>query len=156
MAKSLRRLTPLALIAAGPLLAGCAQSGPPARSSAVHSRVLPVLGRVLDDSAGYTLYVYLPDRRDRSRCTGTCAQQWPPLVLPTKIRFPTAGPGVRRSLLGTITRPGGARQVTYNGWPLYTYAQDNPGTANGQGDDMGTWYVISTAGVVNRRPVPDS
>jgi len=34
----------------------------------------------------------------------------------------------------TIVRASGARQVTYHGMPLYTYAGDSgPGQANGQG-----------------------
>jgi hypothetical protein len=45
--------------------------------------------------------------------------------------------------LGTITRPGGVVQATYNGYPLYTYAMDlTPGQTLGN-DAAGMWHVIT-------------
>jgi predicted lipoprotein with Yx(FWY)xxD motif len=54
------------------------------------------------------------------------------------------------SLLGTSPRTDGAEQVTYNGWPLYYFANDAaPGDTNGQGvNDV--WYVIAPSGEVIR------
>jgi hypothetical protein len=46
--------------------------------------------------------------------------------------------------LGTITRPGGTTQVTYNGMPLYTFASDTVGNATGQGVE--NFYVVSPSG----------
>jgi predicted lipoprotein with Yx(FWY)xxD motif len=59
---------------------------------------------------------------------------------------PAAGEGVDAALLGTITRDDGAMQVTYNGWPLYYFADDTaPGDANGQG--LGdVWFLVSPTG----------
>ena len=55
----------------------------------------------------------------------------------------SAGPGAIQSLLGTITREDGTTQVTYNGWPLYTYSGDTiPDTTNGQGAEPG-WTLIA-------------
>ena len=50
--------------------------------------------------------------------------------------------------LGTVKRPGGIRQVTVNGMPLYTFAGDtSPGEAKGQGvKDVGTWNAVSSSG----------
>ena len=56
------------------------------------------------------VYVFQRDGRKRSRCYGACARAWPPVL--TKGR-PSAGRGVRRSLLGTTRRKSGKRQVTY-------------------------------------------
>ena len=108
------------------------------------------LGNVLVDGKGFTLYLFLPDdHSSQSRCTGICAAAWPPLTLPKAVPSPLAGPGVRSSLLGFITRSDGSRQVTYNGWPLYLYTIDmTPGQAAGQGLNNlgGLWYVITPRG----------
>jgi len=51
----------------------------------------------------------------------------------TRTTRATAGPGVP-GRLAAITRPDGRAQVTYNGMPLYTFANDHkPGDTNGQG-----------------------
>jgi len=76
---------------------------------------------VLTNAKGRTLYWFAPDTSATSKCTGSCAAYWPPVT-----GDPEAGPGVPGKL-GTITRPGGDAQVTYNGHPLYTYIGDGPG-----------------------------
>jgi predicted lipoprotein with Yx(FWY)xxD motif len=120
----------------------------------VTTTVLPGAGRVLADGHGYTLYAYMPDHQGRSQCSGLCAQQWPPLVLPADVTHPVARGGAHASLLGTVRRPGGAMQVTYNGWPWYLWQGDQePGQATGQADNMGLWYVLSASGSVDKSPV---
>src|SRR5437660_1732407 len=55
-----------------------------------------------------------------------------------------AGPGITGKL-GTIRRPGGSAQATYDGHPLYTYAGDSaPGQARGNNLDLngGFWYEV--------------
>lgn len=66
-----------------------------------------------------------------STCTGTCLVNWPALTVAAG-DTPTGGPGVTGTL-GTITRTdNGARQVTYNGLPLYFFINDKvPGDTNG-------------------------
>jgi len=56
---------------------------------------------------------------------------------------PVAAKGVTLdAVLGTITRPGGLVQATYDGYPLYTFGSDSaPGQANGN-DSSGVWHVI--------------
>ncbi len=136
-------------------VAGCGASHPAAGSATyqVRARTVPGAGRVLADGRGFTLYIYVPDHRGRSQCYGVCAQAWPPLTLPASVRRPVAGPGARAALLGTARRVGGARQLTYNGWPLYLYRSDRePGQATGQAENMGLWYLISPSGAVDKRP----
>jgi predicted lipoprotein with Yx(FWY)xxD motif len=117
----------------------------------VLARTIPGLGDVITDGKGLTLYMYAPDHRGPSQCFGFCAQQWPPLVLPSGVTRPKAGPGVRATLLGTVPRAGGKLQETYAGWPLYLWIGDTaPGDATGQADDMGLWYVLSVTGAVDR------
>ena len=102
----------------------------------------PQLGRMLTDGAGRTLYQFSQDTRDMSNCTGTCAQNWPPLPAPTGAL--TAPPGITGTL-GVITRPDGARQVTYNGIPLYYFMRDTqPGDTNGA--QVNNWSVVNPGG----------
>jgi predicted lipoprotein with Yx(FWY)xxD motif len=94
---------------------------------------------VLTNANGLTLYWFAPDTSTNSKCFGSCATYWPPVS-----GSPTAGPGVTGKL-GTIKRPGGGLQATYNGHPLYTYIGDRgPGQANGNDLDLngGYWYDI--------------
>ena len=106
------------------------------------------LGRILVNSSGFTVYEFSRDPRNRDTCVkvSECSMTWPPL---TTTAGPLAGPGVRASLLSTIRLPGGARQVTYAGHPLYTYA---PASERGEtfyvgaGQFGGTWYAVNAAG----------
>jgi predicted lipoprotein with Yx(FWY)xxD motif len=94
---------------------------------------------VLTNADGLTLYWFAPDTSTSSKCFGSCATYWPPVS-----GSPTAGPGVTGKL-GTIKRPGGGLQATYDGHPLYTYIGDSgPGQANGNDLDLngGYWYDI--------------
>jgi predicted lipoprotein with Yx(FWY)xxD motif len=146
------------LVAATALSAcgGGASASPPSSRIEVGSATIPGLGHVLIDGAGYTLYAYMPDQQGPSRCLGHCAKEWPPLVLPTAQQHAVAGPGVRASLLGTVRRRDGDRQVTYDGWPLYTTADTTPGQAYGQASTMGGWYAISVSGAVDHGTVASS
>jgi predicted lipoprotein with Yx(FWY)xxD motif len=104
------------------------------------------LGRILVDSKGITLYDFPPDKGTTSVCYGACAGLWPPLLTHGK---PTAGPGVRASLLGTTKRKDGKLEVTYNGHPLYYWIGDHKrGQTTGQGLNQfgGPWWVLSPAG----------
>jgi predicted lipoprotein with Yx(FWY)xxD motif len=98
---------------------------------------------VLTNAHGRTLYWFAPDTPTTSVCTGSCAVYWPPVT-----GSPKAGPGVTGTL-GTITRPGGAVQATYDGHPLYTYIGDSgPRQARGNHLDLngGLWYEVRVSG----------
>jgi len=103
-------------------------------------------GKALVGSNGRTLYLFQADKNGTSACSGACAAAWPP---DTVTGAPQAGSGVGQSLLGTITRADGTRQVTYNGHPLYYFTADSAGgTAHGQGvKALGAeWYVVGVSG----------
>jgi len=103
-------------------------------------------GKVLVGSGGRTLYLFEADKNGKSTCTGACAAGWPP---DTVTGTPQAGSGAKQSLLSTIKRPDGTKQVTYNGHPLYYFAGDtSAGDANGQGSKAfgADWYVVNASG----------
>ena len=78
-------------------------------------------GKVLYDGRGFVVYAFTRDH-GRSACYGACAKAWPPYFAPKGTL--TAGAGARGSLLGTVKRTNGRRQVTYAGRPLYYYVGD--------------------------------
>ena len=104
------------------------------------------LGRILVDGHGRTLYLFARDKKGKSACSGSCATYWPPLIASGK---PHAVAGAKASLLGTVRRADGRRQVTYLHHPLSRYVGDaGKGQTNGQGlnDSGGLWWVLSPAG----------
>jgi predicted lipoprotein with Yx(FWY)xxD motif len=94
--------------------------------------------------SGKTLYTLQPSS---TPCTAACLKVWPALMLPKGVTKPAAGSGVKASKLGSVSRAGGVRQVTYGGKPLYTFVGD---TAAGQvkgnvTDTWGKWTAVVTA-----------
>jgi predicted lipoprotein with Yx(FWY)xxD motif len=77
---------------------------------------------------------------------GACAMYWPPLITHGK---PMAAAGANQTLLGTIKRSNGSRQVTYAGHPVYRYLLD---TRRGQTKSEGStlfgagWDALSAGG----------
>jgi predicted lipoprotein with Yx(FWY)xxD motif len=101
---------------------------------------------VLTGPDGHALYANTVDTVAKISCTGTCAKEWPPVT-----GSPVAGAGVDAAQLGTATRPDGAKQVTYDGHPLYEFAQDmSAGDRKGEGiaDQGGSWHVAMVSGGV--------
>jgi predicted lipoprotein with Yx(FWY)xxD motif len=131
------------LVAAGALAATAALASTNT-SSNISLRTTKV-GKVLVAANGRTLYLFTADKGETSACYGQCAAYWPPLIA----EKPTAGAGLKSSLLGTTKRRDGKPQVTYGGHPLYFFAQDKKaGALNGQGfvHFGGAWWVVSAAG----------
>jgi predicted lipoprotein with Yx(FWY)xxD motif len=107
-------------------------------------------GRVLFDGRGFVLYAFTRDPRRRSACYGACAKVWPVYFAKKPL---SAGPGVKRSLLGSTKRTDGRRQVTYGGRPLYSYVGDRkPGqiTCQNVAEFGGTWLVVRPSGKLVR------
>jgi predicted lipoprotein with Yx(FWY)xxD motif len=122
-------------------------------SSTVVSTAKTSLGQILVNSRGHTLYLFGKDRNGKSACSGQCATFWPPLIANGK---PRVAGGAKASLIGTIKRADGRRQVTYNHHPLYTFVKDTKkGQTHGEGFSAfgAKWYAVSPAGArVVRQP----
>ncbi|MBK9739543.1 MAG: hypothetical protein IPO93_08505 [Actinobacteria bacterium] len=141
-------LCPTALVA-GPATAdpvGATAASAPAKKPVPVMTKKTALGTILVSPKGRTVYVFMADSPGTSNCTGSCLTYWPPVAAPAKL--PASVPGVTGSL-GTLVRDDGTRQLTINGWPLYTYAGDTTaGATSGQGSSGSgaKWWAVSPAG----------
>jgi predicted lipoprotein with Yx(FWY)xxD motif len=89
---------------------------------------------VVRNPDGMALYRYDLDVAGQSHCIDACSRNWPPLI---------ASPGAT-PVVGewrTLER-GAARQWSFRGNLVYTYAQDAPGERKGDGIDR-VWHLIS-------------
>jgi len=102
-------------------------------------------GKIVVDGTGRTLYVYDLDtaKPPKSNCYGSCATTWPPLLAGTGTPMVS---GISASLVGTVARTDGTKQVTLAGSPLYYFASDTKaGDATGQAVG-GIWWVVGANG----------
>ena len=98
----------------------------------VSAREVRGLGTALTGPDGKTLYFAEAEADGTIVCQDACLGFWEPLMVSAGTA-PTAGPGVAGTL-ATVSRPDGKVQVTFDGKPLYSFAQDGgPGEANGNG-----------------------
>ena len=103
-------------------------------------------GAFLTDGSGRAVYLWTKDGKDSSACSGACAGAWPPVTTTGAV---TASGGVSKADLSTITRSGGAKQVVYDGHPLYYFSGDSgAGQVSGQGSDGfgAKWWLVDPAG----------
>jgi len=144
-------VVPLAALAVVAVVAANASAAKPATVRLVRASGY---GKLLATSSGLTLYHYTDEKRGKIDCKSSCTPLWPPLLVKAGAK-PTAGVGLSAAKLGTIKRPDGGTQVTYNGLALYRYAPDKKtGDVKGQGVEH-AWYAISPAGkIVTRMAAP--
>ena len=89
---------------------------------------------------GMTLYLFANDSPGTSNCASACLENWPALTVPEGQA--AAAVDAASGEVGVIERADGTFQVTYNGAPLYHFANDTaPGDTNGQGIG-GLWFVV--------------
>lgn len=141
-----RILIPLIVVGAVALAmsALAAASGTPAKLKLRKTHI----GKIIVKGSGFTVYMFATDKRNQDNCqhiTG-CLSIWPPVTTTVRV---VAGPGVKRSLIGTISIGNGATQVTYAGHPLYGYAGDSRAgqtTYVGVSQFGGRWYALNAKG----------
>jgi predicted lipoprotein with Yx(FWY)xxD motif len=104
----------------------------------------PTLGKIVVDSAGFTLYTWDRDTTSTSSCTGGCAGTWPPVLVPDGTPTPIPADGVTATLASS-PRPDTGNQLTWDGKPLYHYSADSaPGDAKGDGVG-GVWHAAKVS-----------
>ena len=128
-----------------PVMSKEPDSKPPAAKGTAITLGDSEFGSMLFDSRKQAIYIFQRDETGRSVCYGECAAAWPPVLTKGK---PQAREGVKQSLLGTIERKDGNRQVTYAGKPLYFYVNESPGQVLCHNVDLngGLWWVIGPDG----------
>jgi predicted lipoprotein with Yx(FWY)xxD motif len=98
---------------------------------------------VLTTAKGFTVYWFVIDGPNKSKCYGSCSKYWPIVKGPV-----SAGSGVTGKL-STFTRTDGTTQASWNGHPLYTYVGDTkPGDTKGNGLNIsgGVWKEVVLSG----------
>ena len=89
---------------------------------------------VLVNSAGLTVYTFDKDTANsgKSTCNGPCAEAWPPVAAPASVAAPYS----------VVTRDDGAKQLAYQGKPLYLFKKDTkPGDRSGD-NVKDVWHVV--------------
>jgi predicted lipoprotein with Yx(FWY)xxD motif len=128
--------------------AGGASSG--GSGATVSVKQVGDLGDALVSRDGMTLYTADVESSGKISCTGGCTSFWHPLA-PGKAA-PTASGNTGK--LAVIKRPDGSMQVTSNGLPLYTFAEDGRGDTKGNGftDDFANQHFVWHAVVAGGKP----
>jgi predicted lipoprotein with Yx(FWY)xxD motif len=128
-----------ALVLLGVAVANATASAPAATTTTALKTATIGGMTVLTNGKGFTLYSFAPDTPTTSKCYGTCAAYWPPVIGSS-----AAGSGLPGKTT-TIKRTDGSLQLTYNGHPLYTYVGDSaPGQASGNNLNLngGLWLEV--------------
>jgi predicted lipoprotein with Yx(FWY)xxD motif len=102
------------------------------------------VGTILETASGQAIYWFAIDTPNKSNCTGSCLQYWPPVTGTPSLASGVTLPGK----LGTITGANGQTQATYMGHPLYTYISDTAGKVSGNGINTsgGLWWAMTPNG----------
>lgn len=109
----------------------------------IHTAFVMLSGKkvhVLTNNKGFLLYYYVKDTMLTSKCTGGCAQNWPPVLNPQGMMTVSSSITLPRKL--SVHKTANGEQVFYDGHALYTYAGDmQAGQFSGRGMDN-AWYLV--------------
>jgi predicted lipoprotein with Yx(FWY)xxD motif len=125
-----------------------AASSTPAQTSSTSVSTMPIsgVGTVLVDSSGAVLYTNDQDKGSKIACTGQCLTEWTPASAPSGGQ-PTSADSSVQANLGVVNG-----QLTFDGMPLYSFVEDSPGQATGDGfvdkfdGTTFTWTAAATGG----------
>jgi len=116
-------------------------------AAAATAPVRPVAIRYVDDQFGpvlatpkkQALYYWTAENDFKIHCTADCATLWPPLIVRSRAAVARRLAGIHGNF-GTIRRPDGRLQVTFNRRPVYTYVHEGPTEV--RCDNVGGWFVV--------------
>ena len=120
---------------------------PNVRTAGLISITVTKYGSVLADRSRFTLYLLSTEAGTKLHCkSSACLATWPPLLI-TKGQKISIGSGVKGKV-GTVARSSTTLQVTFSGYPVYTFAGDT-GPAQTKGEGLvqfgGAWYMLHPA-----------
>ena len=135
-------------------VAGCGSDSGGAAASGSAAGVVSVANvdgtDVLADSAGKTLYSAAAEKGGEIHCVAACTSSWKPMLASSADAEKAATE--LEANLGVVKRPDGDEQLTFDGLPLYTFAEEGAGKLDGDGfadDFQGThfeWKAARTSG----------
>jgi predicted lipoprotein with Yx(FWY)xxD motif len=131
----------IALVPALSISQQTAQAAPPAF---LHAANIPNYAGILENSASRTLYALSTEKGTKLHCAGTCTATWRPLLVKSTTKSVTVGAGVKGAV-GFVRRSPTTKQVTFNSYPVYTYAGDsaaNQSHGEARVADGGTWHML--------------
>ena len=102
------------------------------------------LGEILVGADGRSLYAFTNDTQAASTCYGTCADDWPPVIVDPDW---SVSPELDSGVFATTIRDDGRLQLVAGKWPLYYYANDDAAgdiAGHGLGD---VWFVVDPSGM---------
>ena len=113
-------------------------------SETVSTKSVSGVGTVLADSKGAVLYTNDQDTSSKMACTASCQSIWLPLM--ASGGQPSSSDSAVQAKLAVANG-----QVTLDGKPLYTFVEDSPGQATGNGfmdsfDGTSFTWTAATAG----------
>jgi predicted lipoprotein with Yx(FWY)xxD motif len=135
-----------ASVAAGSAAGGNAMPGMESGGLELYAVQTGPLGVVVTDGEGRLVYGSDHDMTDppMSMCTGTCTQEWLPLVVPAGQQPDLLG--VDADKVGRVARDDGSSQLTLGGWPVYVNRHDDGGLKKAAPDAHGTWFAMTPQG----------
>jgi predicted lipoprotein with Yx(FWY)xxD motif len=136
-------------------LVGAASSSSAASVSALGPALLkagnvPGFGEILTNSHGFSLYGLSNEFGGKLACTGECLKFWPPVLVGKSAKKVSLGAGVTGQI-GFVARSATTKQVTFDGYPLYTFVKDTgPGQKHGEGAVAfgGTWGLLRASSLI--------
>jgi predicted lipoprotein with Yx(FWY)xxD motif len=134
------------LVAVGLLAAPLAES---AGASATSLQSVNIAGfpGALANHASRTLYILTVEKGAKLKCTGGCLAHWIPVTVKSSVTSVSLGANVKGKI-GFVARSASTKQVTFNSYPLYTFAGDSgPKQSHGEGAAFagGKWYVVKAS-----------
>jgi predicted lipoprotein with Yx(FWY)xxD motif len=143
----LAALSGAAAIAVVPALSISPQQAQAAAPPLLHAANVPNYAGILENSASRTLYALSTEKGAKLHCAGTCTATWRPLLVKSSTKSITVGAGVKGAV-GFVKRSPTTKQVTFNTFPVYTFAGDtaaNQSHGEARVANGGTWHMLHAA-----------